>query len=187
MFESLHTERLSLQPPDRTRDVQILNYLLRNEAFLKGWDPARAPDFYTLDTQRRLIEVDLLQTQAGQLAKFWIYKRGEPERIIGSVSLSNIVRGAFQSCHLGYRLDRDELNKGYMTEAVGRVVRHGFEELMLHRIEANIMPRNGASLKVVEKLGFEREGLARRYLRINGKWEDHIHMVLLNERMEEDE
>lgn len=71
-----------------------------------------------------------------------------------------------------------------MTEAVEAVVNHAFQELHLHRIEANIMPRNRASLRVVEKLGFRNEGVSREYLKINGKWEDHIHMVLLNEEME---
>ena len=180
----LHTSRLLLQSPVRTMDRQVLDYMLRNREFLREWDPARLPDFYTLEMQRELIEGDLEQTEFGQLAKFWIYKREELWPIIGSISLSNIVRGAFQSCHLGYRLDRDEVNKGYMTEALERVIRYAFEELRLHRIEANIMPRNAASLKVVEKAGFVSEGLARKYLRINGKWEDHIHMVLLNEEME---
>ncbi len=165
-------------------DRQVLDYMQRNREFLREWDPARLPGFYTLETQREMIEGDLHQTEIGQLAKFWIYKREELWRIIGSISLSNIVRGAFQSCHLGYRLDRDEASKGYMTEALARVIRYAFEELRLHRIEANIMPRNAASMKVAQKLGFESEGLARKYLRINGKWEDHIHMVLLNEEME---
>lgn len=71
-----------------------------------------------------------------------------------------------------------------MTEAVEAVVNHAFHELRLHRIEANIMPRNQASLRVVQKLGFQNEGISRKYLQINGKWEDHIHMVLLNEEME---
>ena len=74
-----------------------------------------------------------------------------------------------------------------MTEAIEAVVDYAFRELRLHRIEANIMPRNAASLAVVRKLGFHEEGLALRYLKINGKWEDHLHMVRLNEDMEQDE
>ena len=100
------------------------------------------------------------------------------------MALSNIVRGAFQSCHLGYRLDGTEQRKGYMTEAVKELTAYAFQNLNLHRIEANIMPHNMASLKVTEKLGFYHEGLAKQYLRINGRWEDHIHTVLLNEEME---
>nr|WP_281170156.1 GNAT family N-acetyltransferase [Paenibacillus pinihumi] len=113
-----------------------------------------------------------------------MYKQEEPGRIIGMIALSNIVRGPFQSCYLGYRLDQGEVNQGFMTESLARVIRYAFDELRLHRIEANIMPRNSASLKMVEKLGFSSEGLARKYLKINGIWEDHIHMVLLNEAVE---
>lgn len=73
---------------------------------------------------------------------------------------------------------------GLHDGSLARVIRYAFDELRLHRIEANIMPRNSASLKMVEKLGFSSEGLARKYLKINGIWEDHIHMVLLNEAVE---
>jgi ribosomal-protein-alanine N-acetyltransferase len=82
---------------------------------------------------------------------------------------------------LGYKLDADEINKGYMTEALRKGIDIAFNEVGLHRIEANIMPKNKRSLRTVEKLGFYNEGLAYKYLKINGKWEDHIHMVLLNE------
>ncbi|WP_278244288.1 GNAT family N-acetyltransferase [Caldisalinibacter kiritimatiensis] len=95
-----------------------------------------------------------------------------------------MVRGPFLSCFLGYKLDKDEVNKGYMTEALKMGIDIAFNELKLHRIEANIMPKNEASLRIVKKLGFYEEGVAKKYLKINGKWEDHIHMVLLNEDIE---
>jgi [ribosomal protein S5]-alanine N-acetyltransferase len=91
--------------------------------------------------------------------------------------------GAFLSCHLGYKLDKDEINKGYITEAIQKGIEVMFNEFGLHRIEANIMPKNKRSLRVVEKLGFYNEGLAYKYLKINDKWEDHIHMVLLNDNV----
>ena len=83
-----------------------------------------------------------------------------------------------------YQRNKDEINQGYMTEAIKTAVDYAFKELNLHRIEANIMPKNKASLKVVEKLGFINEGISKKYLKINGSWEDHIHMVLLNEELE---
>ena len=97
------------------------------------------------------------------------------------VALNNVVWGSFCSCFLGYKLDKDWLRQGLMSEAVKECVRIAFEELGLHRIEANIMPRNIASLGVVRRCGFVEEGLARKYLKINGVWEDHLHMVKLNE------
>ena len=103
--------------------------------------------------------------------------------VIGSIVLNNIIRGAFHSCHLGYKMDQFNINKGYLTEGLKIVIEYAFNVLKLHRIEANIMPHNSPSLRVVEKLVYH-EGLAKKYLNINESWEDHIHMVLLNESLE---
>ena len=77
-------------------------------------------------------------------------------------------------------MDGAEINSGMMTDALKRAIRFAFEDMKLHRIEANIMPHNTRSISVVEKLGFVNEGLSRKYLKIAGKWEDHLHYVLLN-------
>lgn len=115
--------------------------------------------------------------------RFYLSARENTETIIGSIGVSQIVRGCFLSCYLGYKLDRGYLNRGYMTQAVRAVTEFAFADLGLHRIEGNVMPRNEASQRVLIKCGFQEEGLSRKYLRINGRWEDHIHMVILNERM----
>ena len=86
--------------------------------------------------------------------------------------------GTFCSAFLGYKLDEAFINKGYMSAAVDMLTKNAFEELGLHRIEANVMPRNKASLKVLEKNHFVNEGLSKYYLKINGVWEDHIHYYL---------
>lgn len=101
------------------------------------------------------------------------------------VHLSQISRGVFLSCFLGYHMDQDFLRKGYMTEAVAAVVDYAFGPLGLHRVEANVMPRNLPSLSLLRKLGFEEEGLARDYLKICGQWEDHLHMAKRNTGMSE--
>ncbi len=180
----LRSPRLLLKSGNAVTAEAVLDYFLRNKEFLAEWEVLRQPQFYTLEAQKQMLSEDKANMERGQLVKLWLCKAEEPDRVIGSVALSNIVRGAFQSCHLGYRLDGAEQGKGYMTEAVKEIVSYAFQKLGLHRIEANIMPRNLASLKVTEKLGFYHEGLSKHYLRINGKWEDHIHMVLLNEEIE---
>ena len=91
--------------------------------------------------------------------------------------------GAFCSAFLGYKLDENYINQGYMTMAISMIVSYAFDELHLHRIEANVMPRNKASLRALEKNHFENEGLSKHYLNINGIWEDHIHMVRINYSM----
>ena len=91
------------------------------------------------------------------------------------------MRGAFQSCFISYKLDHTLWGQGYGAEAIAALTEWGFRNLGLHRVEANIMPRNLPSRRAVARAGFEEEGLAKRYLKINGVWEDHIHMVRRNE------
>lgn len=179
----LETPRLSLKVLDESEANRVLDYYLRNETFLSIWEPARDEGFYSLAYQQRQLEMERSLMRDGRSFKVWISEKGD-NLLRGSISLNNLVRGSFQSCHLGYKLDEQKIGKGYMTEALERVITYAFNELQLHRIEANIMPHNKRSLRVVEKLGFYHEGLAKRYLRINGRWEDHIHMVLRNEAME---
>ncbi|HEX3043215.1 MAG TPA: GNAT family protein [Bacillota bacterium] len=180
----LYSKRLILKVLDKAAAREVLKFILNNKDFLEEWEPRRELDYYSLKAQRKLLIDERVRIKKGQLYKVWIYKVNDPNRIIGSISLNNIVRGVFLSCHLGYRIDQDEQRNGYMTEALQVVINYAFNQLGLHRIEANIMPRNKASLRVVEKLGFYHEGLALKYLKINDAWEDHIHLVLRNEGME---
>ena len=130
--------------------------------------------------QQVLLEEEARAREAGTGFRFYIQPVGEPQTVIGSIGLNNVVWGAFRSAFLGYKLEEPRQGRGYMTMAVDMVVRHAFEDLGLHRIEANVMPRNKASLRVLEKNAFVNEGFSPYYLNINGVWEDHIHMVRIN-------
>ena len=176
------TERLVLRSLSRRDAPALLDYLVRNRDFLSEWEPLRDEAYYTLPSAQELIRAEHADHRRHSAMKLHLSKRGE-KRIIGYVGLSNIVRGAFLSCFAGCRLDRDEINRGYMTEAMREVIRIAFDGMGLHRIEANIIPRNVRSRRVVEKLGFTLEGMSRKYLRINGVWEDHLHYALLNEKI----
>ncbi|NLY77099.1 MAG: GNAT family N-acetyltransferase [Tissierellia bacterium] len=183
MQKVYESERLILKILDKSYAQMVLDYYLRNKSFLEEWEPVKSKEFYTRQYQEELLDKELSNIISKRSFRLWIFKKEDSSKIIGSVGFSNIVWGAFLSCHLGYKLDKDEINKGYMTEAVQKGIEIMFNEFGLHRIEANIMPKNKPSLRVVEKLGFYKEGLAYKYLKINGKWEDHIHMVLLNEKI----
>lgn len=180
-MENLETSDLILRPAAPELAEQVLDYYLRNRAFLQPYEPSHEPAFFTLEEQRRILERDaaVRRTKAG--CRFYLSPKAEPENIIGTAALNNIVWGCFESCHLGYKLDEAYLNRGYMTQAISAVTAYAFGTLRLHRIEANVMPRNKRSLRVLEKCGFREEGLARDYLKINGVWEDHVHMVLLRD------
>ena len=107
--------------------------------------------------------------------------RVEDGRIVGVMNLSQIVLGGFRSAYLGYYTGGRYAGRGYMTEALGLLLRHAFESLKLHRVEAHIQPGNRASLALVKRAGFVKEGYSRRYLKICGRWRDHERWAILAE------
>jgi ribosomal-protein-alanine N-acetyltransferase len=111
---------------------------------------------------------------------FGIFRKGGNE-LVGTVSLSMVARGALQKCMIGYSLDQFHNGCGYTTEAVKLAVRYAFEELKLHRVEAGVMPENIGSLRVLEKAGFQKEGIERKGVEINGQWQDHQILSILSE------
>jgi len=178
------TDRLILKDISEEEVYELLDYMKRNETFLEKWEPKRDEKFYSKENMRNLILKENQSNLKKESLILYIFKKEDEKRIIGSVRLNNIIYGIFLSCFLGYRLDYKEINNGYMTEAVKKLIEVAFKEYNLHRIEGNIIPTNKPSIKVLEKLGFICEGLSPKYLKINGKWEDHMHYVILNEELE---
>jgi len=174
------TDRLYLRILKPNYFRQVLEYYKRNHNFLKEWEPKRPKDFYTPAYQKSQLSYEYNMFKSRKLIRFWIFKK-EDNKLIGNICFSNIIMGNFKSCFMGYKLDNDEINKGYMTEAIREAVRIMFDDYGLHRIEVNILPRNIRSLTVMKKLNFEQEGYSKRYLEINGKWEDHIHFAIYSE------
>jgi ribosomal-protein-alanine N-acetyltransferase len=151
--------------PDDAEELAAL--YAANRAFLAPYDPVRADAFYTPEGQRERIAK---QGDGGD-RRFAIL---DGEAIAGTISLANIVRGAFRSATTGYWIDRARNGRGLATGAVGELVRVAFEEVGLHRVEAGTLVDNVASQRVLEKNDFERIGIARRYLLIAGEWRDHV-------------
>lgn len=106
------------------------------------------------------------------------------DTIVGVANLGRIARGNFQSAYLGYRIHAPHAGRGYMTEALPLVLRLAFRELGLHRLEANILPGNAASIALVRRAGFRQEGFSPRYLKIRGRWRDHERWAILREEWE---
>lgn len=155
----------------------------RNRDFLKAFEPVRSQEFFTLEYQQAVLKKEISEYEERTAFRFYIRSTEHPTKIIGIIGLNNVVWGSFCSAFLGYKLDKDFVNKGYMSVAVKMLTKFAFEELGLHRIEANVMPENKASLRVLEKNHFINEGISKYYLKINGIWEDHIHMVKINYAM----
>lgn len=107
--------------------------------------------------------------------------RANDRALVGGITLSNVRRGVTQTGTVGYWVGAPFIRRGYASSALAAIIQHGFDELRLHRIEAACMPHNHASLGVLARCGFSQEGLARRLLRINGAWEDHILHAMIAE------
>ena len=144
----------------------------RSRSFLTPWEPTWASDELSRTSYRRRLrqyQKDLYD-QVGYA--FFVF-RGVDHALIGGLSLTNVRRGVTQAVTLGYWMGSGYAGRGYMTQAVGVLKPFVFEHLWLHRLEAACLPDNVASMRVLEKNGFAAEGLARRYLKINGAWQDH--------------
>ncbi len=170
-----------------TEDVaEVTTLLRRNKTHLAPWTPLPATDEdpTTLLSVARAITRQRQQWAEGSHFPFLIVEKGEsPDAgaIIGRISLNALVRGAFHNTYLGYWIDVNRQGQGLMTEGIRLALGFAFGAAGLHRVQAAIMPRNQASLRVVEKVGFRREGFAQRYLQIAGKWEDHLLFAITQE------
>lgn len=168
--------RVSLRPL-RVNDWEAWREVrIRNRAWLEKWEPATEPGAADATKDR-----DAFRARCGAVERqrhfdtaysFGVFLRSGA--FVGEVSLGSVQRGAFQAAYLGYWIDETHAGQGLTPEAVVLLLRFGFEELRLHRIQASIVPRNAASRRVADKVGLRDEGIAVRYLQIQGVWEDHI-------------
>lgn len=161
---------------------EAVEYLVRNRLFHKPFHQFHNDDYFRVSVQKMYLKSDMNSYYAGSQFGFWIYLQSDPTHVIGRVSFSGIIRGALQSCLVGYHLDENEIGKGYMTEALRTACQYMFDYHGLHRIQADIMPRNVRSINTIERCGFIRQGLSEKYMAIDGKWEDHYSFALINDK-----
>jgi ribosomal-protein-alanine N-acetyltransferase len=160
----------------------IADYVIRTREAFRATEPPRAPEFYTPGFWREQTERSIQDFVRDQSVRLFLFNvEGRP---IGTANFNQIFRGPFQACILGYALDPAEQGKGLMHEALTSSIRYIFEDLHLHRVMANYIPRNTRSAAVLKRLGFEVEGLARNYLLIDGQWRDHVLTSLTNNQWE---
>jgi ribosomal-protein-alanine N-acetyltransferase len=163
-------ERVRLITPD---DGDVLAELqVRNRDFLASSTPVRGADFFTVPGQRADIEAALARHVRGEALPLVVLN--DDDLVAGRLTLSGIVRGPFQSCSMGYRLGENQTGKGLATDAVRATLAIAFLELGLHRVEAGTLLRNTASQNVLARNGFEQFGIAPRYLKIAGMWQDYF-------------
>jgi [ribosomal protein S5]-alanine N-acetyltransferase len=170
----IETERLVLRLPGADEAAEVARYYRENDEHLRPWSPPGAPFQLTPEYWAEQLPRWHADQEAGTAYRFFLFKRTEPATAIGTLSLTNLIRGAFQQCFLGYTLAEREQGHGYAVEAVEGAVRFAFHELRLHRVSANYMPENTRSGRVLRRCGFRVEGYAYDYLFIAGRWADHI-------------
>ena len=162
-----------LRPPQMSDYPEWAALREASRDFLTPWEPTWPADDLTRASFRRRIR-RYFEDQRGDLAyPFFIFRRND-DALLGGLTLANVRRGCAQACTLGYWMGRDYAQRGYMTAAVRGVIPFAFGTLRLHRIEAACIPANTASIRLLERTGFQREGFARQYLCINGLWQDHL-------------
>ncbi|SDZ30377.1 GNAT family N-acetyltransferase [Thermoactinomyces sp. DSM 45892] len=159
---------------------ELVKFEVKNRDFFQPFFRKQEDFDYTTQGQWEIVKkaIEDAQTDRGYL--FLIYLQ-ESNELIGKVMLNRVMRLHLQSCWIGYTLDQDYNGRGYMSESVKLVVVHAFQELNLHRIEAAVLPHNLGSISVLLKNGFHKEGIARKSLKVNGNWEDHQILAIINE------
>lgn len=177
-FPLIRTERGVLRILDEAQADLVYEYVNNEKAFLSQWEPSRPESYFELDACRQRIKEIRKDFLSDQSVSFFFLNPTQT-KVIGYCSFSNIVRGHFQACYLGYSLAEAEQGKGMMSEALTHAIDYIYKEKNIDRIMANYMPKNKASEAVLKRMGFEKEGVAKNYLKINDEWEDHILTALV--------
>jgi ribosomal-protein-alanine N-acetyltransferase len=168
--------RAFLARPCAEDEAEYLALLQSSASFHEKWFPARSDSAFEAPAFQAFLSSD-----DGQRCVRHFIRRKKDGTIVGVVNLNEIVRGVFESAFLGYWVGADFQGQGYMKQGLSLVLDFAFGQLGLHRLEANIMPENTASLALVQALGFQREGFSPSYLKIAGQWRDHERWAIIRE------
>ena len=170
---SIFGREVWLRPPNSFDYGAWAELRARSREHLTPWEPKWTTDELTRYSYRRRLRHYQRELREDLGYAFFIFRRVDDE-LVGGITLSNVRRGVAQVASLGYWIGAPYVCRGYMTDAVAAVTSFAFQDLLLHRVEAACLPDNVASQKVLDRNGFVHEGLARRYLKINGEWQDHL-------------
>lgn len=182
-FPILQGERIQLRIPLIDNIHEIIDFFQRNQEHFKRFDPTPPGEFYTPVYWEKQILNTYHEFAKKSAVKFFMF---ENNNIIGKVNLTQIFKGVFQACFLGYAIDLNHQGQGKMREALELAINYAFDVLNLHRMMANYIPTNDRSAILLKRLGFRVEGYALDYLKINGNWEDHILTALTNSHWKEE-
>jgi ribosomal-protein-alanine N-acetyltransferase len=183
LLPELHTARLTVRLAQPGMQAGMARFLEANYAgYLDRWSPPPVAGYFTEDFWAERLGIAVDDFAADRAVRFVLQPGAAALEgpVIGSCNYTNIVRGAFQACHLGYQISRSHEGQGLMAEALRATNDYIFKAIRLHRIMANFRPENDRSRRLLERLGFVEEGLARDYLFIDNAWRDHVLTSLMN-------
>ena len=167
-----------LRPPQLSDHAAWSDLRAESRDFLEPWEPSWSPDTLSRAAFRRRLRRYARDVRDDRGIAFFVFRKADAA-LVGGITLSNIRRGVTQSCSVGYWIGERFARQGYMSDALGTIVQFVFDGVRLHRLEAACVPSNAASQSLLLKNGFVEEGLARKYLCINGTWRDHTLFALL--------
>ena len=166
-------EGVILRTPQVTDYAEWAALRETSRGFLTPWEPTWPADDLTRGAFRRRLRRYAEDQRNDQAYAYFLFRSGD-QVLVGGLTLANLRRGVAQAGSLGYWIGAPYARRGYMSAAVTALIPYAFTTLRLHRLEAACIPTNAASISLLEKTGFEREGYAREYLCINGQWQDHL-------------
>lgn len=176
----IHGDQVTLRIPQMSDYVAWAELRAHSRDFLTPWEPEWTSSELTRASFRRRLKYYARDLSEDLGYAFFIFQNNNRE-LLGGLTLSNVRRGVTQACTLGYWIGAPHARNGYMRDALSAIVPFIFDHLRLHRVEAACLPHNLASMQLLEQSGFSREGLARRYLKINGTWQDHVTFALIED------
>lgn len=166
------TQRLILKVENEDKAQEVLDFYLRNRDHISPFEPQVSDSFYTLAYQQKMMAYEFHEMMKGTTIRYYLYLKSDPTHIIGSVNLTGIIHGSFCKANLGYKLDKEMAGYGYAFEAVTHLLSLAAEDLKLHRMEAHVVPQNEPSIRLLERIGFQYEGIEYQAAKIDGKWQD---------------
>ena len=173
------TERLILRILHENAAAKVLQFYEKNHEVFDAFEPIRPENFYTRACQANILRCEFQLAVKKKAVRFWVFRKQQPQQIIGTVSFQNIQRTVYQSCQIGYKFDPDFWHQGFAYESIEKAVSVIFNDLSLHRIEALVLPDNQPSIRLLRRLGFVEEGLCRSCIFLPSGWTDHLRYSLI--------
>lgn len=174
------SERLILKVLDKNHAPMVLDFLSENSEFFEPYEAEKPPNYYTLKYQSVSLRLEYNAFIKNSYARFYVFTKAEPDKIIGTVSFGNMRKFPFFSTSIGYKFSKAVWGNGYAAEAICCASNAIFKDGGFHRIEAFVLLDNLTSIKVLKNVGFEYEGIAKSSIRICGEYKDHVQYAFIN-------